>query len=543
VRAVPVQDSDGKLREWVGMNIDITERKQVEDALRESEERFRTLFAAAPMALFVCDQDAVIQYYNHRAAELWGREPARGVERHCGSVKLWLPNGARLPHEQSPIVEVLRTGIPARNVEVLIERPDGSRLPVLANFAPLMNANGEITGAITSFVDITEQKETADALQRVSTELVDADRHKNEFLAVLAHELRNPLAPIRNALSIMRRATQDAGGPVQPAVDMMERQVGQLVRLVDDLLDISRISHGHIELRRKRVELASAVHHAVEAARPALDGMNHSLTVALPPQAIYVDADPSRLAQVIGNLLSNACKFTDRGGRIELIVERDDEQAVIRVRDNGIGIAAEQVPRIFDMFAQVDSSMERSSTGLGIGLSLVTQLVALHGGTVQARSAGIGQGSEFIVRLPISLAASAQFEPEAMPDLSAAATMGRVLIVDDNRDAADSIATLLELAGNAVHTAYDGIEALETAATVRPDAMLLDIGLPKLNGYEVARRIREQPWGKRIMLVALTGWGQDQDRQKSRDAGFDAHLVKPVDPAALLKLLNGAPAT
>ncbi len=526
---------------------DVTEQLQIQaelrrshEALRESEERFRTLFEAAPMAIFVCDRDAVIQYYNLRATELWGREPARGVERFCGSMKLWLPDGKFLPHERSPIADVLRTGVPARNIEVLIERPDGSRLPVLANFAPMMNAQGEITGAITSFVDFTEQKDTANALQRVSNELVDADRHKNEFLATLAHELRNPLAPIRNALAIIRRTTEDTGGTIQPAVEMMERQVAQLVRLVDDLLDVSRISHGHIELRRERIELASVVHHAVEAAQPLLDGMDHDLTVVMPSQSLYVHADASRLAQVVGNLLNNAGKFTDRGGRIALSIEREGKQAVIRVRDNGIGIAPDQVPRIFDMFAQVDTSFERSTAGLGIGLSLVRQLLALHGGTVEARSGGVGRGSEFIVRLPITEPPAQSGAGEA-PRAPLVAIGGCILVVDDNRDAADSVATLLALAGNDVHTAYDGLEALETAAIVRPDVMLLDIGLPKLNGYQVARRIREQTWGKRIALVALTGWGQDEDRKKSRDAGFDTHLVKPVDPTALLKILNELP--
>ena len=318
---------------------------------------------------------------------------------------------------------------------------------------------------------------------------------------------------------------------------MMERQVAQLVRLVDDLLDVSRISHGHIELRRERIELASVVHHAVEAAQPLLDGMEHDLTVTLPPQAIYVHADASRLAQVVGNLLNNAGKFTDRGGHIALIVECDGRQAVIRVRDNGIGIAPAQVPRIFDMFAQVDTSIERSTTGLGIGLSLVRQLLALHGGTVEARSAGIGRGSEFTVRLPVSEAPAHSGLREA-PRAPATLAASRILVVDDNRDAADSVATLLELAGNEVHTAYDGLQALEIAEAVRPDVMLLDIGLPKLNGYQVARRIREQPWGKRIALVALTGWGQNEDREKSRNSGFDTHLVKPVDPNVLLKLLS-----
>ncbi|HXT04534.1 MAG TPA: ATP-binding protein, partial [Casimicrobiaceae bacterium] len=539
VRAVPVQDAGGAVREWIGMNIDITEYKAAEAARRESDERYRTLFEAAPMAIFVCDRDGLIQYYNRRAAELWGREPECGVERYCGSVRLWLPDGTLLPIERSPMVGVLATGAPARNVDVEIERPDGSRLPVLVNFAPMLDASGKITGAITSFVDITQQKETAAALQRVSIELVDADRHKDEFLAMLAHELRNPLAPIRNALAIMRRTTSDAGRPIQPAVDMMERQVSQLVRLVDDLLDVSRISRGRIELQRERMEMASAVHRAVELVGPLIEAMNHELTVTLPPEPIYMDADATRLAQVIGNLLNNASKFTRRGGRIGLTVERDGGDAVIRVQDTGIGIDKAQLPRVFDLFMQVDSSLKRSATGLGIGLGLVKQLVSLHDGTVVAQSGGIGQGSEFIVRLPVSDAAAAPSVPETTLEAPTTATPRRILIVDDNRDSADSMATMLNLNGHEIETAVDGLAALDAAGSFRPDVILLDIGLPKLNGYDVVRRIRAEPWGKRIVLIAVTGWGRDEDRERSREAGFDHHLVKPVNLAALTKLLAG----
>jgi CheY-like chemotaxis protein/two-component sensor histidine kinase len=349
--------------------------------------------------------------------------------------------------------------------------------------------------------------------------LREADRRKNEFLAMLAHELRNPLAPIRNAVQILRLAGADTQ-VVHSASELMERQVGHMVRMVDDLLDVNRISRGKIELRRGRIELQSAVNHAVEAARALYENMNHELTVTLPPQPIYLNADPTRLAQAVGNLLNNACKFTDKGGRISLTVEREGEQAVIQVRDSGIGIAADQLPRIFDMFTQVDTSIERSVSGLGIGLSLVKNLVELHGGSVEARSAGVGHGSEFVVRLPV-LIETAKPQPELTVSEAATMTARRILVVDDNQ----------------AHLAYDGLEAVETAATFRPDVILLDIGLPKLNGYEACRRIREQPWGKDMVLIALTGWGQGDDRQQSREAGFNAHLVKPVDLAALQDLL------
>jgi signal transduction histidine kinase/CheY-like chemotaxis protein len=364
----------------------------------------------------------------------------------------------------------------------------------------------------------------------------EADRIKNEFLAMLAHELRNPLAPIHHALQIMR-LTGGRGKAVKSAHEMMERQVGQMTRLVDDLLDVSRISRGKIELRKCLVDLASVVNQAVEAARPSITSMHHELTVLLPPQPIHVDADPARLAQVVGNLLNNACKFTTKGGRIRLTAGREGDQAVVRVQDSGIGIATDQLSRIFDMFTQVDASLERSQSGLGVGLPLVKNLLELHGGTVEAHSAGLGQGSEFTVRLPLPIEAPTTLPPQPAISEAPAMTPRRILVVDDNQDSATSLALLLKLTGNETHTAFDGLEAVETAATFRPDVVLLDIGLPKLNGYETARKIREKPWGKNIVLVALTGWGQHEDRQRSKDAGFNDHFIKPVSHAALMKLL------
>jgi CheY-like chemotaxis protein len=269
--------------------------------------------------------------------------------------------------------------------------------------------------------------------------------------------------------------------------------------------------------------------------------MNHELTISLPPDPIYVNADPARLTQVVGNLLSNACKFTDKGGRIRLTLEREGEQAVIRVRDNGIGIAAGDLPRIFEMFTQIDASVQPSESGLGIGLSLVKNVMEMHGGTVEGQSAGIGRGSEFVVRLPILVEPVEAPAPEPAVSEPAPETARRILVVDDNQDSATSLAMLLKLAGNETHTAYDGLEAVEAVAAFRPDVVLLDIGLPKLNGYEVALKVRQQPWGKNVVLVAVTGWGQEEDRQKSRRAGFEAHLVKPVDYAALMELLASLP--
>jgi CheY-like chemotaxis protein/two-component sensor histidine kinase len=373
----------------------------------------------------------------------------------------------------------------------------------------------------------------------LAADLSEAARRKDEFLAMLAHELRNPLAPLSNAVHVLRQARGD-GEAVRSASEMLERQVRQMTRLVDDLLDMSRITQGKIELRKERVELAPLLEQAVDAARPLYKSMNHQLTVSAPAEPVHLDADPMRLAQVVGNLLTNAAKFTDKGGHVWLTLEREGPLAAIRVRDNGIGIAAEQRPRLFEMFVQADTSLERSRDGLGIGLTLVKTLVEMHGGAVEVHSDGLGHGSEFVVRLPVleeerpPAARAPAARPAPTPSL-------RILIVDDNEDGAESLALLLQLGGHETHTAHDGLEAVEAAERLLPDVVLLDIGLPGLNGYEVCHRIRGTPWGRDLMIVAVTGWGQDVDRRRSREAGFDTHIVKPVDHDALLKLLSSLP--
>ncbi len=554
---------DNSTSKSVGMNTEFPEHRRADDPVRWNEERYRTLFDLGPVAVYSCNASGVIQEFNRRAAELWGREPAVGDtdERFCGSFKLFRPDGSFMPHEQCPMAEVV-AGIlsEVRDAEVLIERPDGSRITVVVNIRPLTDQRGEVTGAINCFYDVTARKATEEALR-------DSDRRKNEFLAMLAHELRNPLAPIRNSIDVLRSARRGESsislttasptgpgpiGPVDAAVDVLERQFGQMVRLVDDLLDAGRISSGRMVLRKQRVELSSVVHHAVEAVHPVSESRGQELTVTLPQVPVYLNADPTRLAQIVGNLLNNACKFTDHGGRIWLTVDCTEEfgadvteeassdlppYVVIRVRDTGLGIAADQLPRIFDMFMQVDTALERSVTGLGIGLTLVKTLAQLHGGTVDVSSAGVGYGSEFIVRLPIMVEAARPVPPATTPE-PAVTTALRILIVDDNQDAAEMLAMLLKLSGHETHIARDGLEAVEAAARLQPDVILLDIGLPSLNGYEVARRIREQQKQRgRPLLVAITGWGQDEDRRRSEEAGFDAHMVKPVDEAALGKLL------
>jgi PAS domain S-box-containing protein len=367
--------------------------------------------------------------------------------------------------------------------------------------------------------------------------LRDSDRRKDEFLATLAHELRNPLAPIRNALQIMKMAAGNREA-LQSAQEMMGRQVQHMVRLIDDLLDLSRISQGKIQLRKELVELGTVLHSAIETARPLIQAAGHELSVQLPPTRMWLDADPTRLAQVIGNLLNNAAKYTKEGGHIALIAEHDGSQAVLRVRDDGIGIPADMLPRIFDMFAQVDTAIGRSQGGLGIGLTLVRSLVDMHGGTVQAASDGPGKGSEFVVRLPVAterlgIQAAARRPTETERPEKAR----RILVVDDNVDGAQSLSAMLKLMGHDTALAHDGISALETAYSYRPDMVLLDIGLPRLNGYEVARRLRQEPQLRDVVLVAVTGWGQEEDRRRSREAGFDHHLTKPPDPAAIAQLL------
>jgi CheY-like chemotaxis protein/nitrogen-specific signal transduction histidine kinase len=379
--------------------------------------------------------------------------------------------------------------------------------------------------------DITKRRTAEEALK-------EANRRKDDFLAILAHELRNPLAPIRNAAQLLRMRDL-AESQQRNARDIIDRQVQQMVRLIDELLDISRITRGKLQLRKERIDLASAIHSAVEAAGPGIDMQAHELNVALPRETIYLDGDPIRLAQVFSNLLNNAAKYTEKGGRIWLTVERQGGEAVVSVRDTGIGISADHLPRLFEMFSQVAPALERSHGGLGIGLALVRGLVELHGGSVEAQSSGLRRGSEFTVRLPI-LETPMNLRKDANGDneKSRVTPKCRILVADDLRDSVDSLALMLRHAGHDIQTAYDGLEAVQAAATFQPDLVLLDIGMPKMNGYEAARYIRQQSWGTRILLVALTGWGQEEDKRRAFEAGFDHHLTKPVEASVLENLIT-----
>lgn len=375
-----------------------------------------------------------------------------------------------------------------------------------------------------------------EALRDREDRLREADRRKDEFLAVLAHELRNPLAPIRSGLEILKRACTDP--KMEEVRRIMVRQTRQMTRLIDDLLDVSRITQGKLELRKEPVELAQLVENAVDATRPFVEERRHELDVTLPRKPVLLDADAARITQVLANLLHNAAKYTEPGGRISVTARILGQQVEIAVEDTGCGIPQAMLERVFEMFSQDDRTKDRGNTGLGIGLTLVRSLVELHGGRVAARSEGAGAGSRFTVHLPIAVASAASSSPgQSAPVAAPAAAQRRVLVVDDNKDAALGLAMVLELSGNEVQMAYDGNEAQQVASCFRPHVVLMDLGMPKCDGYDAARAIREQPWAEEMVLVALTGWGQEQDRTRSRRAGFDHHLVKPVEPSELDELL------
>jgi signal transduction histidine kinase len=387
----------------------------------------------------------------------------------------------------------------------------------------------EIGVLADAFNSMLEQVETHSQALRI------ADRRKDEFLATLAHELRNPLSPIRNALFLMQSAPEDREATAG-ARALIERQLNQMVRLVDDLLDVSRITTGKLALRRERVELRSVVKNAIEALEPLFHSRGHALEVEMPPPGVYVHADPTRLAQVFLNLLHNAAKFTDPGGRIEFLVTVDGGELVAAVRDNGIGIAPEMREAIFELFAQADRSLERAATGLGVGLSLSRHLVELHGGTIEVRSAGAGRGAEFIVRIPAALAGAAR-EHAPGPGRDLRDSRHRILLADDNRDFAVSLAALLRGMGNEVRVEHDGAAALAAAEEYAPDFAFLDIGLPKLNGFDLARKLRERK--APCILVAVTGWDQANDRKLATEAGFDDYIVKPVELDRVQSILRG----
>lgn len=410
-------------------------------------------------------------------------------------------------------------------------------------YHPVRSATGTIDGVMTFDLEVTEQVLTRRKLEEQSAALTEAlqrvtegDHQKSEFLATLAHELRNPLASVIDSLEILKRA-QAAPELHERARATIERQMLQIKRLVDDLLDLSRITRNQIDMKHSRLDLSVILEQAIEESRSRLEAKLHTLTITYPPEPVFLEADAARLVQVFGNLLSNACKYTEPGGRINLVVEQQGSDVVVRVTDDGIGIPSAMLGKVFDRFMQIDRSSERAQGGLGIGLALARRLVELHGGTITAHSEGLGLGSEFLVRLPILTAQSLVRDPLPPPVHAVLPGRHRILLVDDNRDSVESLALLLTLTGYETSTALDGVEAVEKARSYRPDVILLDIGLPRMNGYDVCRSIRAESWGREVPVIALTGWGQEDDRRRTAEAGFTAHLVKPVDYASLMNLL------
>jgi PAS domain S-box-containing protein len=537
--ASPIRDGQGHLIGCVLVFRDVTGRRRVEQQLADDAARIESIVNHAIDGIIAIDEAGTVEAFNPAAERLFGYRAEEVIGRN---VKLLMPEPFRGEHD-GYLANYRRTGqakIIGIGREVEGRRKDGSTFPMdLAVSEFRLGQRRYFTGLVR---DITERKRAEKQVYGLLIELKEADRRKDEFLALLAHELRGPLAPLRNMLEVMKIAQGDAPGDaqgddlLQSARDTMERQLAQLVRLVDDLLDVSRISRDKITLRQERVELAAILQQSVEACRPLAEQANHHVSVDLPPQPIYLHADAVRLAQVFSNILNNACKYTEAGGKIWLSAERQGSDVLVRVKDTGLGIPADKLGSVFEMFTQVDRTLERSQGGLGIGLTLVKRLVEMHGGSVEALSEGPGRGSEFAVRLPVLID-----QPEAKRPVPSAEekrmAARRVLVVDDSADAAASLSMLLTLSGNTTRIAHDGLEALELAEKFRPEVILLDIGLPKLNGFEVCRRIRQRPWGRDVLVVALTGWGQDDDRRKSKDAGFDHHLVKPVDYTLLMELL------
>ncbi|MBI5617914.1 MAG: PAS domain-containing protein [Gammaproteobacteria bacterium] len=555
----PLRDATGRIHAVAGISTDITERKA-------AEARQRLLSEAAEVLLTTDDPDAMMLALFGRIAPPLGLDVYLNfvLDENAGALRL--ASSAGLDDVESALLarmevgaglcgQVAHSGQPvvvfhlqeSTDPRAALKRSIGLRAYVCH---PLPTADGlfgtlafgsrtrdELTDEELVFLRTTCTYVAASCERlRLVEKLRDADRRKDEFLATLAHELRNPLAPISHSLQIMKLAGSH-GLAIDQWRDIIERHVQQMTHLVDDLMDVSRISHGKIALRKTRLSLREAIDNAVEASRPLIDAQGHTLTVRVPPEAVYVEGDLARLSQVFANLLNNAAKYTGRGtGRIVLSVERQGGEVVVGVTDNGLGIPGNMLARVFDMFTQAERDLAQARGGLGIGLNLVQRLVALHGGSVVATSAGPGRGSTFTVRLPVL--------PDTLPDeapraaiASPPASARRILIADDSRDSAEALATLLRLAGNEVHVAYDGRAAVEAAARLAPDVVVLDIAMPELDGYDACRLIREHAGGNAPILIALTGWGQEEVKRRVQDAGFAAHLVKPVEHGRLLAML------
>ena len=499
------------------------DRRVAEDKLIENEALLRTVTEEAEVGLVIIDRDQTYLYANRSYAEIIGVDQSQLIGRHVRDV---LPDVY-----EARIRDKVERAFNGETVQYELALPDRRQF-VQVTYQPVWR-DGLVERLIVAIIDTTQRRLAEDALQQNRAELEQEARRKDQFLMTLAHELRNPLAPIRTAVDLMNRAPEvDTSRPRE----VIDRQLKLMVRLLDDLLDVGRIERDTLVLRKARMNLGTVVRHATEISQPLADQLRQRLVVNVPAQPIEVDADSARVEQIVANLVNNACRFTPANGRIEISVSRDGADAVVRVRDDGIGIPPEDLTRIFEMFAQLDTSTQRAQGGLGIGLHLVKRLVEMHGGTVEARSDGIGGGSEFVVRLPAAVPVVVEAEaPKAIGTIPV--TPKRILVVDDNVDAAEAMSMLLSIIGHETRVAHDGPEALDAVAAYQPDVVLLDLGLPGMTGFEVCEKIRTLDGMQSTMVVALTGWGQESDRKKTRESGFDHHLVKPVDYDALADLL------
>jgi PAS domain S-box-containing protein len=526
----------GEQRHFTGIVRDITERKRAEEARREAEERMRSVVDHVVDGIVTIDDRGRIESFNPAAEKLFGysREEVTGR-----NVKILMPAPYEEQHDQylSNYLSSGQAKIIGIGREVVGRRKDTSTFPMdLAVSEFQIGEKRYFTGIVR---DITERKQLEHELRERLSELARADEQKNEFLAMLGHELRNPLAPMRNALHILKMPTASSTMTEQ-ARNIIDRQLQNLVRLVDDLLDVSRIVRGKVQLQKEVIDLREPVRRATETALPVIDARGHQLSLHLSAAAIWVEGDLMRLSQVIANLLTNAAKYTDHAGSIVVSAEQVGSTGVVRVRDTGIGVPPELLPRIFDLFVQGDRTLERSQGGLGIGLTLVRRLVELHDGKVDAVSAGAGKGSEFVVTLPLAAAPAAMSDRGlGVGDFEPRGSASRVLVVDDNVDACESVAMILRACGFDVRCLHDGPSVLSTALRWHPDVIVLDIGLPGMSGLEVATQLRQHEEFERTPLAALTGYGQEEDQRRSAQAGFNLHLTKPIDPLALYEYLSG----
>jgi PAS domain S-box-containing protein len=547
VTVAAMRDADGRVVGASKIVRDMTAAVAALEAIAREKDLLATTLASIGDGVIVTDAAGRVTFVNAVAIALtgWSQEDAAG--RPLAEVFRVVNEDTRRDVE-NPALRAMRDGVVVglANHSLLVSR-GGDERPIDDSAAPIRDARGRVAGSVLVFRDVTarrrnerELRESREKLQAQAEQLLVADRRKNEFLATLAHELRNPLAPIKNSVAVMQMKAP-SNGQFAEALDVVGRQVRVMARLLDDLLDVNRIGRDKLVLRRQLVELSAVVSSAVETARPYVESRRHALSIELPSEPVVLDADPVRLAQVFANLLNNAAKYMDPGGRIWLKAVRQGDRVAVSVGDGGIGIPADALPTLFEMFSQHPLAFERSQGGVGIGLSLAKGLVELHGGTIEAKSDGPGTGSEFTVRLPVARGAAA-LPSRPDPAKSRSSVARRILVVDDLADCADSLATLLRELGHIVHTAYDGERAVETAESLRPEVVIVDLGMPGVNGYEICRRLRAEPWGGEMLIVALTGWGQGEDRWRSDQAGFDHHLLKPVDVPELVVVLADVPA-